>query len=104
MALEPLLDAIKTAKNTQEKKASIDKNFDLNLLMPEKHFFYTYHGSLTTPPHEECVIWTILRRHVHIGHKQVSRLLRTIFTSYIQFHANFYVNYLDERSTFHCEI
>ncbi|CAD5220568.1 unnamed protein product [Bursaphelenchus okinawaensis] len=83
LAFEPLIDAIRFAQRSSDKKAKVNPNFDLNLLMPEKHFFYTYHGSLTTPPHDECVIWTILRRHVHIGHAQME-VLRSIIKSNVR--------------------
>ncbi|KAI6234667.1 Carbonic anhydrase [Aphelenchoides fujianensis] len=69
-AFEPIVDAVRQAQRSCYKKATIDPNFDLNLLMPDRHSFYTYHGSLTTPPHDECVIWTILRKHVHVGKAQ----------------------------------
>ncbi|KAI6176038.1 Carbonic anhydrase [Aphelenchoides bicaudatus] len=77
LAFEPIVDAIRSAKRSHDKKSFVDHNFDLNLLMPEKCSFYTYPGSLTTTPHDECVIWTILRKHIHVGRSQMD-ILRSI--------------------------
>lgn len=36
-----------------------------------KQHFYTYHGSLTTPPYSECVIWIIFTKPIDISRNQV---------------------------------
>jgi len=36
-----------------------------------KQHYFTYHGSLTTKPFTECVIWIIFTKPVHISRKQV---------------------------------
>lgn len=37
-----------------------------------KQHYYTYHGSLTTPPFTECVIWIIFTKPIRISQKQVN--------------------------------
>lgn len=36
-----------------------------------KQHFYTYHGSLTTSPYSECVIWIIFTKPIDISRNQV---------------------------------
>ena len=43
-----------------------------NLLIPENKTFYTYEGSLTTPPLLESVIWTVFRDPVTFSREQVN--------------------------------
>lgn len=37
-----------------------------------KQHYYTYHGSLTTKPYSECVIWIIFTRPTIVSRKQVN--------------------------------
>jgi carbonic anhydrase len=43
------------------------KQIDINQLLPEKKDYYTYEGSLTTPPCTEGVKWIILKQNVPIA-------------------------------------
>lgn len=45
---------------------------DLNALLPEGAKFYTYQGSLTTPPCSEIVRWLVQDTDVKVGADQVS--------------------------------
>jgi len=46
--------------------------FDLRKLMPTNlGDYYTYEGSLTTPPCSEVVTWNIFRQTVKISERQV---------------------------------
>lgn len=38
-----------------------------------KQHYYTYHGSLTTTPYSECVIWIIFTRPIRISRRQVNK-------------------------------
>lgn len=52
---------------------------DPNLLLPEKRAYYTYMGSLTTPPCTEGVLWMVLKQPVEVSAEQItifSRLYR----------------------------
>lgn len=46
-------------------------------LLPEKKCFWTYLGSLTTPPFSESVIWMVFKEPVEISHKQIE-LMRNL--------------------------
>jgi carbonic anhydrase len=52
---------------------------DLNAFLPTNRNYYTYMGSLTTPPCSEGVLWLVLRQPVSVSAEQVgifSRLYR----------------------------
>lgn len=46
-------------------------NFDPTCLLPASRDFWTYLGSLTTPPLLECVIWIVLKQPVTVSKEQV---------------------------------
>lgn len=46
-------------------------------MLPENHAFWTYLGSLTTPPFSESVIWMVLKEPIEISHKQID-LMRNL--------------------------
>ncbi|WP_417887873.1 carbonic anhydrase [Zunongwangia sp.] len=56
-----------------ETKA-IDKNFDLNLNFPADKSYYTYKGSLTTPPCTENVTWFVFKQPITVALDQVKLL------------------------------
>ena len=56
-----------------------DVAIDLGKLLPDNHNYFTYMGSLTTPPCTEGVLWMVLKTPVQISPEQVavfSRLYR----------------------------
>jgi carbonic anhydrase len=44
---------------------------DLNLLLPPERGYYTYMGSLTTPPCSEGVLWMVMRQPVQVSQGQI---------------------------------
>ncbi len=44
---------------------------DLNRLLPEKRDYYTYMGSLTTPPCSENVLWMVFKNPVPVSPEQI---------------------------------
>lgn len=48
-----------------------------DLLPKNTTHFYSYHGSLTTPPCSEGVQWIILKERVEISERQIQRFVRT---------------------------
>lgn len=52
----------------------IDANFDLNLNLPENKAYYTYEGSLTTPPCTEVVSWYVFKTPITVSLSQVKQL------------------------------
>ena len=56
-----------------------DLAIDLSTLLPENRSYYTYMGSLTTPPCSENVLWLVMKQPVQISGDQIgifSRLYR----------------------------
>ncbi|MCX8017029.1 MAG: carbonic anhydrase family protein, partial [Rhodocyclaceae bacterium] len=49
---------------------------DLNRLLPEKRDYYTYMGSLTTPPCTEGVLWMVFKQPVPISPEQIGIFAR----------------------------
>lgn len=47
-------------------------NFDPSILFPKSHDYWTYHGSFTTPPCEECITWIVLREPIIVSSDQVN--------------------------------
>ncbi len=45
---------------------------DLNQLLPEDRGYYTYMGSLTTPPCSEGVLWMVMRQPVQLSANQLN--------------------------------
>ena len=52
----------------------IDTNFDLNLNLPKNKEYYTYNGSLTTPPCTQNVTWFVYKNPITISVDQVKQL------------------------------
>ncbi|XP_029447461.1 carbonic anhydrase 3-like [Rhinatrema bivittatum] len=67
------LDYIKT----KGKKADFT-DFDPLTLFPMSRDYWTYQGSLTTPPCEECVTWIILREPITVSSEQMEKF-RSIY-------------------------
>ena len=49
---------------------------DLNQLLPEDRRYYTYMGSLTTPPCSEGVQWIVLKQPAVVSYDQLAVLSR----------------------------
>ena len=47
-------------------------SIDLNQLLPEDRAYFTYMGSLTTPPCSEGVLWMVMRQPVQISNDQLN--------------------------------
>lgn len=46
--------------------------FDPSCLLPENiDDYWTYPGSLTTPPLTEAVTWIVMKQHIEVSHDQV---------------------------------
>ncbi|RZL03721.1 MAG: carbonic anhydrase family protein [Rubrivivax sp.] len=45
---------------------------DMNLMLPEQHQYYTYMGSLTTPPCTEGVLWLVMKQPATLSPYQAS--------------------------------
>lgn len=45
---------------------------DIGQLLPERHEYYTYMGSLTTPPCSEGVLWIVLKQPIQVSPQQIA--------------------------------
>uniref|UniRef100_A0A8C6LYZ2 Carbonic anhydrase Va n=1 Tax=Nothobranchius furzeri TaxID=105023 RepID=A0A8C6LYZ2_NOTFU len=68
--LQKLVDALPTIRH---KDSIVEFNrFDPSCLLPGNiNDYWTYHGSLTTPPLTESVTWIIMKQHIEVSHDQV---------------------------------
>uniref|UniRef100_A0A8R1HQ63 Alpha-carbonic anhydrase domain-containing protein n=1 Tax=Caenorhabditis japonica TaxID=281687 RepID=A0A8R1HQ63_CAEJA len=73
-----LIDTVRKATGNTTP-ISMPKDFALEQLLPttDKRDFVTYLGSLTTPPFNECVIWTLFTEPVEVSYGQLN-VLRNI--------------------------
>ncbi len=52
----------------------VGKSFDLNLNLPKNKAYYTYKGSLTTPPCTQTVNWFIFKNPIIISVDQITQI------------------------------
>lgn len=58
-------------------EARLARQLPLELLLPaEKSQYYTYYGSLTTPPCSEVVTWIDYKKSIPLSHDQVEEFRR----------------------------
>ena len=57
---------------TAGDKHPLDANIDLMAILPAKHSYYAFMGSLTTPPCSEGVHWQVLKQPVEISARQLA--------------------------------
>uniref|UniRef100_A0A8D0K024 Carbonic anhydrase n=1 Tax=Sus scrofa TaxID=9823 RepID=A0A8D0K024_PIG len=63
-----VLDALDKIK-TKGKEAPFT-NFNPSCLFPACRDYWTYHGSFTTPPCEECIVWLLLKEPITVSSDQ----------------------------------
>ncbi|XP_038613379.1 carbonic anhydrase 5B, mitochondrial isoform X2 [Tachyglossus aculeatus] len=77
--LQKLVDALPAIKH---KDTLIEfGQFDPSCLMPSCPDFWTYSGSLTTPPLSESVTWIIKKKPIEVDHNQLEEFRMLLFTS-----------------------
>nr|XP_007999197.2 carbonic anhydrase 3 [Chlorocebus sabaeus] len=72
------LDALDKIK-TKGKEAPFTK-FDPSCLFPACRDYWTYQGSFTTPPCEECIVWLLLKEPMTVSSDQMAKL-RSLLSS-----------------------
>ena len=66
----------------KDKEAAFDQvQIDLNQLLPAKRGYYTFPGSLTTPPCSENVTWFVLKQPVTITDAEIARFATCTVTT-----------------------
>ncbi|KAG7455077.1 hypothetical protein MATL_G00252600 [Megalops atlanticus] len=69
--LQKVLDALDAIKN--KGMQTTFSNFDPSILLPGSLDYWTYEGSLTTPPLLESVTWIVLREPVSVSSAQMAK-------------------------------
>lgn len=64
-------------KKADEKK-ELDVTVSADDLLPKDRAFYTYAGSLTTPPCSEIVTWIVLKTPIQMSKKQINAFKKII--------------------------
>jgi carbonic anhydrase len=71
-AAQPLIQAVWNALPLEKNEAqAAPGTIDLNKLLPEDRRYYTYMGSLTTPPCSEGVLWMVMKTPVPVSPDQI---------------------------------
>jgi len=69
---QPLIQAVWNALPLEKNEAqAAPGTIDLNKLLPEDRRYYTYMGSLTTPPCSEGVLWMVMKTPVPVSPEQI---------------------------------
>lgn len=62
-------------KNKNDKTSEIESaGIDCNKLLPKTHAFWTYDGSLTTPPLLESVTWIVFQTPIQVSEEQIAAM------------------------------
>jgi len=74
---QPLIQAVWNALPLEKNEAqAAPGSIDLNKLLPEDRRYYTYMGSLTTPPCSEGVLWMVMKTPVPVSPEQIDIFAR----------------------------
>ncbi|XP_053361733.1 carbonic anhydrase 5A, mitochondrial isoform X1 [Clarias gariepinus] len=78
--LQKLVDALPAVRH---KDSIVEFNkFDPSCLLPEDmNEYWTYAGSLTTPPLTEAVTWIVMKQPIEVSHDQLAVFRSLLFTS-----------------------
>jgi carbonic anhydrase len=73
--LQPLLKKLKEVA-LEGQSVHLDSTFTMASLLPQDlEIYYTYRGSLTTPPCSEVVTWIVFPEPQFISYRQVSNTI-----------------------------
>ncbi|RXN24696.1 carbonic anhydrase 1 [Labeo rohita] len=64
-----------------EGKQTSFTNFDPTILLPESLDYWTYLGSLTTPPLLESVTWIVCKQSISVSSEQMKKFRSLLFTA-----------------------
>uniref|UniRef100_A0A8C1WYP4 carbonic anhydrase n=1 Tax=Cyprinus carpio TaxID=7962 RepID=A0A8C1WYP4_CYPCA len=77
--LQKVLDALDDIRS--KGRQTTFTNFDPKTLLPASLDFWTYEGSLTTPPLLESVTWIVLKDTISVSPAQMAKFRSLLFTS-----------------------
>jgi carbonic anhydrase len=67
---------VSTMPPTEGPPVPADASIDPNGLLPARHGYYRYEGSLTTPPCSETVDWLVLAQHIEVAEADIARFAK----------------------------
>lgn len=71
-AAQPLIQTVWNNLPLEKNEAQpVRQPVDLNALLPAERSYYTYMGSLTTPPCTEGVLWMVMKTPVQVSAEQI---------------------------------
>jgi len=68
-----LMDALTKIKR-RGQSVKVETKIDPDNFLPETRGFFTYEGSLTTPPLLESVIWTVFKEPIEFSEEQINAM------------------------------
>ncbi|XP_022916188.1 carbonic anhydrase 2 [Onthophagus taurus] len=68
--VEKIVSYLSNIEYKSEHK-KINEAIDPNQMLPQNSSYWTYLGSLTTPPCSECVIWIVFKEPIEVSEKQL---------------------------------
>lgn len=71
--IKAVVEHIPTVK---EREINADTTVDANSLLPQTRSYYTFKGSLTTPPCSEGVTWFVLQTPSTLSNSELETLVR----------------------------
>lgn len=78
---EKVIQTLEKIKCKGEKIAIDDQGIDCNNFLPKTHGFWTYPGSLTTPPLLESVTWIVMKEPIQVSEEQMAAMRNLNFGS-----------------------
>jgi len=70
-ALKSIWDVMPTSKLSTKKVSN--KMLNAAEILPQEQSFYTYSGSLTTPPCSEIVTWVVYKKPIEMSQQQINK-------------------------------
>ncbi len=71
-AAQPLIQTVWNNLPLEKGEEQVVRSpIDLNALLPAERNYYTYMGSLTTPPCTEGVLWMVMKTPVQVSAEQI---------------------------------
>ncbi|XP_060761583.1 carbonic anhydrase [Neoarius graeffei] len=89
--LQKVLDTFECIKGKGQQTTF--PNFDPKNLLPTSLNFWTYEGSLTTPPLYESVTWIVLREPISVSSAQMAKFRSLLFSSEEEHPRSMFDNY-----------
>ncbi|KAK0098510.1 hypothetical protein PV326_007577 [Microctonus aethiopoides] len=102
---EPIVNAVSNIQSV-ESNVTLAKPMNLESILIPNHVsiqdYFTYNGSLTTPPCSESVIWIDFKDNLRLSHKQIAAFRNIQSTEGVPLTHNFRpVQPLEDRQIFH---